>query len=412
MIRKLDRLEHVKTRALWEEIFSQDSKEFLDYYYSVKTAENGIYVVEEDEGIRAMLQLNPFEVVAEEYCGKVNYIVGVATEEAYRGRKFMAKLLKKALEDMYEDGQAFTFLMPAAEAIYKPHGFRFVYRQKRCMIAGKGMGFPERIFCQKAEEKDCREIAEFASEYLSRCESYSVYTRRTEAYYKMLLAEQKSENGGILLLWKENAKDSGQELIGCVHFAEEGDYMEIREPLIADGYKELLGSMVHVLTRYSERKIVCQAYEEEMLSEKYAVWEEETEKPIIMVRVVNLEKFFKCFRAKEDFEMKLQVKDEILEQNSGLWKISGRTGESLRAEKVKEKYQAGYRGDKNGEISEEIFVEAAELSEKETEIESVSVETLVSCLSGYLCCPDIPEVFAKLLEKTALWKNVFLNEIV
>lgn len=50
MIRKLDRLEHAKTRALWETVFTEDPKKFLDYYYSVKTMENEIYVVEEDAG--------------------------------------------------------------------------------------------------------------------------------------------------------------------------------------------------------------------------------------------------------------------------------------------------------------------------------------------------------------------------
>lgn len=351
-------------------------------------------------GIRAMLQLNPFEVVAENYCGKVNYIVGVATEKAYRGRKFMAGLLKKSLEDMYADGQAFTFLMPAAEAIYKPHGFRFVYEQKRCMISGKGLEFPEGISCAKASKADCGEIAEFADAYLSR--KYSVYTRRTQCYYKMLLAEQKSENGGILLLRKENENNSENKIIGCVYFAEEGDYMEIREPLIVDRYQKLLGSMVYELTKSKERKIVCQAYEEEMLSEKYADWAEKTGKPIIMVRAVNLEKFFGCFRAKEDFEIKLWVKDEILEQNSGLWNISGQAGKSLKAIKMEE----------------ETILEAAEFGGQNGD--EIPVELLVSCLSGYLDVKKaaeeeqckIPETFVGFLEKTVLWENVFLNEIV
>ena len=31
MIRKLEQEEHKKTRKLWEEIFCEDSKKFLDY---------------------------------------------------------------------------------------------------------------------------------------------------------------------------------------------------------------------------------------------------------------------------------------------------------------------------------------------------------------------------------------------
>ena len=34
------------TRALWEEVFSEDTREFLDYYYFIKTRDNDIYVIE------------------------------------------------------------------------------------------------------------------------------------------------------------------------------------------------------------------------------------------------------------------------------------------------------------------------------------------------------------------------------
>lgn len=394
MIRKLNKSEHGRTRTLWEMIFTEDSKEFLDYYYTVKTGENEIYVVEENNQIRAMLQLNPFEMAAEDFEGKTNYIVGVATEEAYRGRGFMAKLLKESLLDMHAAGHPFTFLMPAAEAIYKPHGFRFVYEQKRCRIAGKGAGLPEGVYMEKAEEHDCLEIAAFAAAYLK--DGYQVYAKRTERYYRMLLAEQKSENGGILLLRKE------KKLIGCVHFAEEGDYMEIREPLIADGYKELLGSIVYALTNDAKREIACQAYEPEMLSPQYAVWKEECGKPIIMVRVVNLKSFFGCFRAKEDFETVILVKDELLEENSGLWNVSGQRGAALKAEKQQE----------------DMLMEAAEVSGAEGE--EVAAEVLASCLSGYRTQKQaeeeetcsLPEAFEELLAKTELWETVFLNEVV
>ena len=65
-IRKLDQSEHWKTRSLWEQVFSEDSQEFVDYYYYIKTKDNTIYVIEEDDEIRAMLQLNPYQVKLQE----------------------------------------------------------------------------------------------------------------------------------------------------------------------------------------------------------------------------------------------------------------------------------------------------------------------------------------------------------
>ena len=45
-VRKLEKREHIRSRKLWEKVFTEDSTEFLDYYYSVKTSENEIYVIE------------------------------------------------------------------------------------------------------------------------------------------------------------------------------------------------------------------------------------------------------------------------------------------------------------------------------------------------------------------------------
>ena len=92
ILRKLRREEHGKTRKLWEEVFKEDTLEFLDYYYSVKTAENEIYVIEEESAIRSMLHLNPYTMRIGEKIYQTHYIVAFATEETYRKRGYMAKL--------------------------------------------------------------------------------------------------------------------------------------------------------------------------------------------------------------------------------------------------------------------------------------------------------------------------------
>ena len=64
--RKLELNEHNLTRALWEEIFNEDSKEFLDYYYFMKAKDNEIYVIENDQEICSMLHLNPYALKLED----------------------------------------------------------------------------------------------------------------------------------------------------------------------------------------------------------------------------------------------------------------------------------------------------------------------------------------------------------
>lgn len=54
-LRKLDPKEHNRTRRLWEAVFSEDTKKFLDYYYFFKTRDNEIYVIEEDEDRKSVV---------------------------------------------------------------------------------------------------------------------------------------------------------------------------------------------------------------------------------------------------------------------------------------------------------------------------------------------------------------------
>ena len=93
IIRKLEQSEHIATRKLWEEIFPEDTKAFLDYYYYIKAAKNQIYVVEEDGRICSMLQLNPYRIRLEDKSFPSEYIVAVATKKEYRSRGYMRALL-------------------------------------------------------------------------------------------------------------------------------------------------------------------------------------------------------------------------------------------------------------------------------------------------------------------------------
>lgn len=370
VIRKLKREEHEKTRRLWETVFTEDTSEFLDYYYSVKTSENEIYVVEEDGEIRAMLQLNPYRLQIGNGITEGHYIVAVATEEAYRKRGYMAKLLKQAMIDMRTRGEAFTFLMPAAEAIYNPYGFRFIYKQNQGWIMGetsKNSG----ISVAYAREEDCEEMARFANAYLEK--NYQVYAKRDVHYYRRLLQEFRSENGGILLV-REN-----ERCIGLFGYGKEEEY-EILEPIFLEGYEKEFYHTVSVLTgNETERVHVLGIMDRERQSEK----------PMIMARVLDIPKMFACMEAKEELKVSLCVTDEPGEESLGTFEISGRKDcQVCCVEKRKEDLE--------------------KLEQK------ISIGDLTSVLFGYLEPEEVnvAEDTAKELGKLRPLRAVFLNEVV
>lgn len=201
-IRKLELKEHPDSRRLYEEVFTGDSASFVEYYYTEKTRDNQIYAVEEDGEIRSMLHLNPYRLYVNGSRKDVNYIVAVATQKEYRKRGYMSALLKRSLEDMYQAGASFTFLMPAAEEIYTPFDFRTVYEQERRVYRREDEASGD-LTVTDAGDGDCLELADAANRYLK--ERYQVFAIRDEAYYRRLIREYECD-GGSLKIYRRAGK--------------------------------------------------------------------------------------------------------------------------------------------------------------------------------------------------------------
>ena len=266
LCRKLQSNEHIRTRKLWEEIFTEDTPEFLDYYYSIKIKNNEIYVIEDDGEIVSMLHLNPYEMRIGDKLFQTHYIVAVATKENYRKRGLMRQLLNYALQVMTDRGEPFTFLMPADEAIYRPFGFEFVYKQRQNKVVGK-CSCDEKLEMISATEKDCQMIADFSNQML---QEYDVVTWRDSGYYETLLLELASENGGILLA-KRDGEIEGIFCYACT--GEEDKHFVIREPIF-QSEQDLQHAIYHLTGNETER-VLCMGY-----------GSEET-KPMIMAKVLN-----------------------------------------------------------------------------------------------------------------------------
>ncbi len=272
-VRKLQANEHILTRKLWEEVFVEDTPEFLDYYYSVKTKDNEIYVIEDGNEIVSMIHLNPYDMRIGDMVYQTHYIVAVATKESYRKCGLMRQLLNHVLRVMTERGEPFTFLMPASEEIYRPFGLEYVYEQRQGKVTGKSSDDPT-FEIISATEDDCQNVADFANQILHQ---YDIVTWRTASYYETLFAELASEDGGILV-----AKRKGK-IVGVFCYAQ-GSEIIIREPLCLD--KAVLQHAIYHLTGSETERVLCIGY-----------GSEET-KPMIMAKVLNPEFNFVLKNAK------------------------------------------------------------------------------------------------------------------
>ena len=195
------------TRQLWESCFPEDSASFLDYYYTEKTKDNRIIVGEADAKIVSMLHRNSYSVVIKGRRLTLDYIVAVATLKPYRGRRYMQQLLTTALIHMHREGRPFTYLMPAAQAIYSPYDFRFIgdlwkLRLKAASDSPSGEGQKHSIGMEPVtmDRSDLKRAAHFMERWLCR---FDVYACRDEAYVSRLLKELESEQGEMYFLRKD-----------------------------------------------------------------------------------------------------------------------------------------------------------------------------------------------------------------
>lgn len=116
--------EQERTKPLYREVFSEDTEAFVDFYYRERPKR--ILAMEEDGEIIAMLHLNPFLLSFFGKEIKASYIYAVATKKEKRRQGIMGELLRYSFTLLKEEGEAFCFLIPVAESIYSPYGFRTV----------------------------------------------------------------------------------------------------------------------------------------------------------------------------------------------------------------------------------------------------------------------------------------------
>lgn len=161
-IRYLKQEEKEQSRALYEEIFVEDEKTFVDAYYKVKTCDNRILTAWENGEMVSMLHRNPYTFRFRGKQVRADYLVAVATRYAYRHRGMMRRLLTRALQDMEREKFPFTFLMPADEAIYLPFDFRLMGNVDEEGLAsrdGESLSEEYDLFVEKNEDYRRRHIS-------------------------------------------------------------------------------------------------------------------------------------------------------------------------------------------------------------------------------------------------------------
>jgi len=368
-LRQLEPQEHSLTKDLYHAVFPEDDDAFVAYYYFHKTRDNAIFAIEKrcdetgdatakvcEQEIVAMLHLNPYHICLNDEAFLGHYIVAVATKEKCRGKGFMRRLLVNAMAHMYEQKEPFTYLMPAAEAIYQPFDFVTVRDGKQSLtLSGSGANLKicpsealeqdavneelnSSITYERAKEvvyqvdeaisiktslralgmQDAPLLAGFFTQHIAA--HLDVYTIHDEAYYQTMVLEQQIQGGGLLGLF------ANESLVAYAAWAKEADKIILRESMTLPGYQDTFAQTV-LQTLDGERNtgsLSASANELTAQQEKdLAQYERMLWKPHIMLRIVHLPCFLEALHVRdgEEINLSLAFLDEHIPQNTNVYRI-------------------------------------------------------------------------------------------
>lgn len=321
-------------RALWEEVFHEDSQKFTDYYFEHKAVHNVGYVIGESP-YKAMMFRTPYPIQLGKKQKELSYLVGVATRKEDRHKGYMSGLLRYSLEEMYKEKQPFTFLMPANPAIYEPFDFQYIYERENWTFKDESKQVPwleslmegnvtteEENILKAAQAKDTikdrklngwysatrlqqeepdfsvtEQLADFANKYLEA--HYEIYVWRTASYYERQLKESQAQNGDIFVYFKE-----GEVEAYFLYAREEG------EIFLQEVLEKTPGTLDFL--QKSEKK-----------------------KPVIMARIVHLEEMLRLVKSKKSRNVILEVEDDLISKNDGVYRLEI-TPEGSKVTKLKE----------------------------------------------------------------------------
>jgi len=290
-LRYLGQEEKGKSRGLYETCFPEDTEKFIDYYYEEKCRDNEIIVLEDQDQICSMIHANPFPM---RMCGQqtaVHYLVAVATDPAYRRQGCMRRLLQKLLQAERDSGEPFSFLMPADPAYYEPFGYRY-WNSQRVWETDNGQTEKLQDYALRqtaySGQTDNEELAQISNQILD--EKFDLYIPRNASYYERMENEQQSEDGAVVPVYYDNGQIGGS----FCYSMEDG--FEIREPLWKAGVK-----------------LTGEAGELPLPKEQV--------KPVMMGRILNFPAFVKLLHFADVYEETLQIRDELLPENNGCYRI-------------------------------------------------------------------------------------------
>lgn len=322
MVRWDDGNNREELSAMWSRIF-HDTLPYISFYFDEVYGKNEVLLEECEEGRRGMLHLNPYTLQMGQDLMNAHYIVGVSTEEDYRRQGVMRTLLLEAFRSMRENGEAFTYLMPADENYYLPFSFRFGMKQYCQEIDPGNLNIEDKGYAfYRPAQVALEEFASAENEFKKN--HYSISTEVSPAYLERMEKEVRSEFGLFFYCKKED-----QPMGRFVAYAED-DFISISQMVCyGEDRLEFIQQILRFLDdRYHFRNYKF-TYPEDWAQNLLENGQFDQirilttkEQKVIMFRILRLEDMGRWIGSKKASHCVLKVEDKDIEEQSGIYEFT------------------------------------------------------------------------------------------
>jgi predicted acetyltransferase len=196
----------VQVEDLWDYCFEKADTPFFKWYFSEYCLKNNLVLggFEEKSGqLINMLHLNPYNVLVRGNKEAMPYIVGVATNPAFRGQHLTAPLLDMAFKVLRGEHFAFALLMPISAGIYQPYEFAYCYFKHHYEMPLAALHVPEPSLDTTVVRVKKLEAGYFAHVYDAYAARHNGMVVRNDFQWDKLLAVHTLENVQAVVAYSE-----------------------------------------------------------------------------------------------------------------------------------------------------------------------------------------------------------------
>ena len=278
-----------------------------------------VYVVEDDGGARASVTVLPMESFVDGEPRRMGGVAAVMAHPAYRRRGYAGKLMRAALRDMRERGEALSLLSPFAHAYYR--SFRYELATEAIEYPPSPTDLPtspEQARLRAYREGD---LPAMMALHEAEAKEHQLCARRSEAYWRQSLDRKHFEAA---------VYEGEGEVQGYLLF-KMSDHDEEREPqrrlgveeLIAGtrGAREALLSFLGALDPDTFRIRHWTTPVDPLHPYLPSAYVKAKVEPDQMLRLVDVEAALGFLNRAADEPLVLEVADDVIPENGGLYTV-------------------------------------------------------------------------------------------